>query len=61
MTDDQDSAAKASTLFWCVVSVLVIAVFMVLVLADSFFSWGVMPELVERSMHKILLWLIPME
>ena len=61
MTDRNDLSIGVLAFVGSVVFVALVFVFFVLALADSFLSWGLMPDAIERFAHRILLWLIPME
>ncbi|MDH3584215.1 MAG: hypothetical protein OER86_08370 [Phycisphaerae bacterium] len=50
-----------SVIIGFLVTVGIVILFGVFCLADSFFTWGIMPEFIERWAHGILVDLVPME
>ena len=61
MAKNDDSSHAPTIIFSIVAIVLLVVSFVFLALADSFFSWHIMPELVERFAHEVLFKLVPME
>jgi hypothetical protein len=61
MTKNDDNSHGSTIIFSVVVVGLLVFSFVLLALADSFFSWRLMPELVERLAHEVLFRIVPME
>ena len=61
MTNHDADQPKSTIIFSVVAVFLCVFSFVLLALADSFFSWRLMPELVERLAHEVLFRIVPME
>jgi len=61
MTSHDDDQPKSTIIFSVVVIFLFVFSFVLLALADSFFSWRLMPGIIQQLAHEVLMRIIPME
>jgi hypothetical protein len=61
LDENNGKSAVQLIVIWTVLGLLAVVGFVFLALADSFFSWELMPEPIERCAHGFLVRLVPME
>ena len=61
MTNHDDDQPKSTIIFSVVIIFLFVFSFVVLALADSFFSWHSMPGIIQELAYEVLVRIIPME
>jgi hypothetical protein len=61
MTKTDDDPTGPTSIFSIVVVVLLVVSFVVVALADSFFSWHLMPGIIQEMAHEVFMRIIPMK
>jgi len=61
VTKNDDTSHVPTIIFSIVAIVLLVVSFVVLALADPFFSWHLMPGIIQELAHEVFMRIIPME